>query len=106
MLNITLLMQKRKKERLIMNFKSHALKRMHIRSAETIALDLQFPKKRIKKKTEIPGKDAILKADRRLFGNVVLVATGRILDMREVLKHYFGHCLIVIVLTRKQTNQL
>ena len=45
--------------------------------------------KRIKK-TKVPGKDVILKADRRLFGNVVLVASGRILDMREVLKHPSG----------------
>ena len=61
-----------------------------------------------KKKTKVPGKDVILKADRRLFGNMVLVTTGHNLDMREVLKHpsglYFGHCLIVIVLSRKQTN--
>ena len=39
------------------------------------------------KKTKVPGKDVILKADRRLFGNMFLVATSRNLDMREVLKH-------------------
>ena len=33
---------------------------------------------------KVPGKDVILKADRRLFGNMVLVATGRNLDMREI----------------------
>ena len=42
------------------------------------------------KKTKVPGKDVILKADRRLFGNMVLVATSRNLDMREVLKHPLG----------------
>ena len=64
----------------------------------------------LNKKDKIPGKDVILKADRRLFANNGLVATGRNLDMREVLKHpsgrYFGHCLIVIALSRKQTNRL
>ena len=38
----------------------------------------------------MPGKDVILKADRRLFGNMVLVATSRNLDIREVLKHPLG----------------
>ena len=38
----------------------------------------------------MPGKDVILKADRRLFANMVLVATCRNLDMREVLKHPLG----------------
>ena len=42
------------------------------------------------KKTKVPGKDVILKADRRLFGNMVLVATSRNLDMRDVLKHPLG----------------
>ena len=42
------------------------------------------------KKTKVPVEDVILKADRRLFGNMVLVATSRNLDMREVLKHPLG----------------
>ena len=111
MLNMTLLMQKRKKERLIMNFKRYALKRMHIRTSMKDSLSYcLLPSVPLKKKTKVPGKDVILKADRRLFRNMVLVVTGRYLDMREILKHpqarYFGHCLILIVLSRKQTNQL
>ena len=42
------------------------------------------------KKTKATGKDVILKADRRLFGSMVLVATSRNLNMREVLQHPLG----------------
>ena len=38
-------------------------------------------------KKKNPGIDFIRKAYRRLFGNMVLVAKGRNLDMRDVLKH-------------------
>ena len=62
----------------------------------------------LKNKKKVPGKDVILKEDRRLFGNMVLVATGRNLDMKEVLKQpsgpLLGHCLIVIVLSRKKNK--
>ena len=57
--------------------------------------------------TKVPGKDVILKADRRLFANMVLVATGSNLDMREVLKHPSGLLLWVLSncdLTLKKTN--
>ena len=47
----------------------------------------------LNKKDKVPGKDVILKADRRLFANLVLVATGCNLDMREVLKHPSGPIL-------------
>ena len=43
-----------------------------------------------KKKDKMPEKDVILKADRRWFTNMVLVATCRNLDMREYLKHPLG----------------
>ena len=39
------------------------------------------------KKTKVTGREIILKADHKLFGNMVLIATSRNLDMREVLKH-------------------
>ena len=47
--------------------------------------------------TKVPGKDVILKADRRLFGNVVLVATGRILNMMEVFEASFRPVTLGIV---------
>ena len=56
----------------------------------------------------MPGKDVILKADRRLFGNMVLVATSRNLDIREVLKHPLGPlswALSYCVGTLKKTNK-
>ena len=69
MLNMTLLMQKRKEERLIMNFENHALKRMHIRNSMKGSLYCSLrPSVLLKyKKAKVPGKDVILKADRRLF---------------------------------------
>ena len=75
MLNVTLLMQKRKEEILIMNFKSHALKRIHIRTSMkgnlNYSLRPSVSLKKKKKKKKDPGKDVILKADRRLFENMV-----------------------------------
>ena len=58
-----------------------------------------------KKKTKVPVKGVILKADRRLFGNMVLVATGRNLDMREVLKHLWAlsNCDCTLKKTNKST---
>ena len=87
MLNMTLLMQKRKEERLIMNVKSHALKIMHIRTSMKGSLNYSLRPSvplKIKKIKKVPGKDAILKADRRFFENMVLVASCRNLDMRKV----------------------
>ena len=44
------------------------------------------------KKTIVPGIDVILNADRRLFGNMFLVATSRNLDIWKLglLKHPLG----------------
>ena len=42
------------------------------------------------KKTKVPGREIILKADHKLFGSMVLAATSRDLDMRTVLQHPFG----------------
>ena len=60
-----------------------------------------------KKKTKVPEKDVILKADRSLFANMGLVATGRNLDMREVLRHPLGPLLWTLSncdCTLKKTN--
>ena len=78
-----------------MNFKSHVLKRMHGRTSMKDSLNYSLiPSVPLnKKKDNLPGKDVILKADRRLFGNMVLIATGRNLDKREVLKHPSGPLL-------------
>lgn len=38
-------------------------------------------------------KEVILKADRKLFVNMVLIAQNRKLDMRDVLSHPLGLCL-------------
>ena len=63
MLNMALLMQKRKEKRLIVNFKSHALKRMRIMTSMKGSLNCSLrpsvPFKN-KKKTKVPGKDVIL----------------------------------------------
>ena len=50
---------------LMMDFKSHALKRKNIRTSMKASLNYSDHKN--SKKTNIPGKDAILKANRRLF---------------------------------------
>ncbi|XP_053399793.1 uncharacterized protein LOC123523028 [Mercenaria mercenaria] len=42
------------------------------------------------KKTKISGNEYILKADNKLFGHMVLVASSRHLDMKEVLRHPLG----------------
>ena len=60
-----------------------------------------------KKKTKVPKRDVILKADRRLFANMVLVATGCNLYIREVLKHPSGPLLWTLSncdCTLKKTN--
>ena len=49
-----------------------------------------FSDLRKSKKTKVPGIDIIIKADRRLFGNMVLVVTSHNLDMKEVLQHPLG----------------
>ena len=92
----------------MMNFKSHALKRMHIRTSMKGSLSYSLrPSVPFKcKKTKVSGNYVILKADRRLFGNMVFVATGRNLDMREVLKHPLGLLLWALSNWGKQTNQL
>lgn len=43
-----------------------------------------------KKTTRTSNKQTMLKADHRLFGQMVLIATSRNLNMKEVLKHPLG----------------
>ena len=96
----------------MMNFKSHALKRMHIRTSMKGSLNYSLRPSvplEIKKKTQVPGKEVILIADKRLFGNMVLVATSRNLDMREVLAHPSGLLLWALSkcdVTLKKTKQI
>ena len=75
-----------------MNFKSYALKITHIRTSMKGSLNYSLgPSVPLnEKKTKVPGKDVILKADRRLFANIVSFATGGNLQMRKVLKHPLG----------------
>ncbi|KAK3741541.1 hypothetical protein QZH41_002925 [Actinostola sp. cb2023] len=49
-----------------------------------------FTNIKAKKKTKSSNKEAILKADHRLFGRMVLIATSRNLQMKDVLKHPLG----------------
>jgi hypothetical protein len=42
------------------------------------------------KQIKIDGKEAMLRADRNLFGNMIISAQSRNLDMREVLSHPLG----------------
>ena len=44
----------------------------------------------IKKKVIGSNKEVVLKADRRLFGTMVLIAANRKLDMRSVFSHPLG----------------
>ena len=39
------------------------------------------------RKVKCKGKDIILKADRKLFGHMLIIAQTRQLDMKEVLSH-------------------
>ena len=41
-------------------------------------------------KTKVNGKEVILKSDNRLFAHMILVASSRKLNMKEVLKHPLG----------------
>ena len=68
------------------NSKSHALTRMHLDFYDRQSkLQLKtYSDLKKEKKTKATGKDVILKADRRLFGSMVLVATSRNLNMRGV----------------------
>ena len=42
------------------------------------------------KKVKCKGKEIVMKADRNLFGHMIVVAQSRKLDMREVLSHPLG----------------
>ena len=42
------------------------------------------------KRTSVSNKEVTLKTDHKLFGNMVLVASSRKLDMQEVLQHTLG----------------
>ena len=42
------------------------------------------------KKTKLSNKEVVLKADNKLFGHLILVASSRNLQIREVLKHPLG----------------
>ena len=43
-----------------------------------------------KKVVRVSGKEIILRADKNLFGNMLIIAQGRKLDMKEVLSHPLG----------------
>ena len=45
------------------------------------------------KKIKVNGKEHILKADRKLFGRLTVIAQSRALNMREVLKYPLGPLL-------------
>ena len=42
------------------------------------------------KKIKVNGKEHILKADRKLFRKLAVIAQSRVLNMREVLKYPLG----------------
>ena len=43
-----------------------------------------------KKVVRVSGKEIILRADKNLFGNMLIIAQGMKLDMKEVLSHPLG----------------
>ena len=49
-----------------------------------------FTSMKEKQRTKTKQKETALKADRRLFGQMVLISTKRNLDMRKVLQHPLG----------------
>ena len=53
-------------------------------------------------------KEIVMKADRRLFGNMVLIAQSRKLEMRDVLSHPLGRSPLALSNgdgTMKKTNK-
>ena len=60
------------------------------------------------KKIKVNGKEHILKADRKLFGRLAVIAQSRALNMREVLKYplgpYRGLWLVLMVIWQKLTK--
>ena len=76
----------------MINFESHTFKRMQLTTSLKGSLNksLNTFSDLKNSKDKIPGKGVILKADWRLFRNMVLVATSRNLDFKEVLKHFWA----------------
>ena len=48
-----------------------------------------------------PSKEIVLKADRKLFGNMILIAQNRTLAVRDGLYHPFGPSPWALVNTNK-----
>ena len=66
-------------------FESHTLNRIHLRTSMKGSLNHSLIPIVNLKKIKVPGKYVILMADRKIFGNMVLVALSRYLDYDEVM---------------------
>ena len=45
-----------------------------------------------KKKVSTDGRAMVLKADRSLFGRIIIIGQSRKIDVRELLQYSLGHC--------------
>ena len=84
---------KRKGERAYEDFKRERLQPGSTKSVNESVLKMKlktFTGIKEKQKAKSSHKETVLKADRQLFGHMVLISMKRDLDMEEVLKHPLG----------------
>ena len=58
-----------------------------------------------KKKVSTDGRTMVLKADRSLFGRIIIIGQSRKIDVRELLQYSLGPLPWSLATTEKQTKQ-